>query len=307
MVQAIEIPPALRNNVVDTWGVQGSSWLAALPGLVAELASDWGLDVRGSAGPLSFHWVAAATLSDGSGAVLKLGPLEPGPVGTEATALAAYAGQGAVRLLGHDPERGALLLERAMPGTPASALVPHDDEAATAAIVQVIGRLHRPPAAECPLPDLATLGRAFTDHLRAGRGDAIPRHWVQRAAGLFDELCASSPPRVVLHGDLHHDNVLQATREPWLAIDPKGLVGDPGYEVGALLYNPWPDRRDSELLALVPARTEQLAAGLAMPLDRVVAWGFVQAVLSEVWRCGSGMAPRSRALDVAELLWPRLP
>ena len=130
---------------------------------------------------------------------------------------------------------------------------------------------------------------------------------MQRAAGLFDELCASSPARVVLHGDLHHDNVLHATREPWLAIDPKGLVGDPGYETAALLYNPWPDRRDRELLLLVPARIEQLAAGLAMALDRVVAWGFVKAVLSEVWRCGSGMPPRSRALDVAELLWPRLP
>jgi streptomycin 6-kinase len=307
VVQVIEIPTVLAHNVVDTWGARGRSWLAALPALSAELASDWGLEVAGSAGPLSFHWVAAATLSDGSRAVLKLGPPEPGSGSTEAAALAAYAGHGAVRLLGSDPERGALLLERAMPGTPASALVPHDDEAATAAIIQVVRRLHRPPSADCPLPDLATLGHAFTDHLRAGRGDAIPRLWVQRAAGLFDELCASSPARVVLHGDLHHDNVLQATREPWLAIDPKGLVGDPGYETGALLYNPWPDRRDRELLALVPARMAQLAAGLSMPLDRVVAWGFVKAVLSEVWRCGSGMAPRSRALDVAELLWPRLP
>ena len=135
----------------------------------------------------------------------------------------------------------------------------------------------------------------------------LPRRWVQRAAGLFGELCASSLGKVVLHGDLHHDNVLQATREPWLAIDPHDVVGDPGYETGALLYNPWPERREAELLALVPARIEQLAAGLTMPVERVVAWGFVKAVLSAVWTCQSGTMSATRALDVAELLWPRLP
>lgn len=115
----------------------------------------------------------------------------------------------------------------------------------------------------------------------------------------------------MLHGDLHHDNILRATREPWLAIDPHGVVGDPGYEVGALLYNPDPEDRDEALTALVPSRVEQLADELGMPQERVVAWGFVKAVLSEVWTVedwsGSAPAPVSRALDVARLLRPRLP
>jgi len=82
------------------------------------------------------------------------------------------------------------------------------------------------------------------------------------------ELCASATDRVVLHGDLHHDNILLATREAWLAIDPHGIVGDPGYEVGAPLFNPDPDNRDETLTALVPSRIEQLADELAMPVDR---------------------------------------
>ena len=57
----------------------------------------------------------------------------------------------------------------------------------------------------------------------------------------------------------------------------------------------------------MPARIEQLAAGLTIPVERVVAWGFVKAVLSSVWTCQSGPMPDTRALDVAELLWPRLP
>jgi streptomycin 6-kinase len=111
---------------------------------------------------------------------------------------------------------------------------------------------------------------------------------------------------VVLHGDLHHDNVLRGTREPWLAIDPHGIVGDPGAEVGAMLYNPDPDNRDPSLVALVPARVEQLADGLGLDENRVVAWGFVQAVLSEVWTAENESAPVTRALDVALLLEPRL-
>ena len=133
-----------------------------------------------------------------------------------------------------------------------------------------------------------------------------------RAGGLMRELCASATERVVLHGDLHHDNILRATREPWLAIDPHGIVGDPGYEVGALLFNPDPDNRDEELTALVPSRVEQLADQLAMPVDRVRAWGFVRAVMSDVWSAqgwssASDRSPISRALDVARRLLPRLP
>ncbi|MFD0747010.1 aminoglycoside phosphotransferase family protein [Phytohabitans flavus] len=110
----------------------------------------------------------------------------------------------------------------------------------------------------------------------------------------------------MLHGDLHHDNVLRAEREPWLAIDPHGVVGDPGYEAGPMVYNPDPDRREDELLALVPTRVEQLADGMGLPIDRVVAWAFVTAVLSEVWNAEDAGQVGTRALDVALALLPRL-
>lgn len=186
-------------------------------------------------------------------------------------------------------------------------LVPERDEEATAAFVALTRRLHRPAPADCPLPELANRGEAFADHLRRFPDDRVlPRHLVERAGRLFDELCATATERVVLHGDLHHDNILRADREPWLAIDPHGLVGDPGSEVGPWLYNPEPPRRDDELLGLVPARIEQLADGLALPVERVVAWGFVLCVLSEVWDAEGGVASPGRALDVARQLLPRL-
>jgi streptomycin 6-kinase len=304
-VPSAAIPPALCRNVVQTWGADGERWLADLPVLVATVARDWDLHL-GATYALTYHYVAAATLADGSAAVLKLGMPQPGHLAVEAAALELYGGHGAVRLLKHDVARGALLLERAHPGTPASALVPHRDEEATAAVVAVTTRLHRAPP-DSTLPRLTAERASFAAYLREHPGDGpIPRHLVERADRLFEELCATTSGRVVLHGDLHHDNVLRADREPWLAIDPHGLVGDPGYEVGALLYNPTPGRRDDGLLALVPARIEQLADGLGQPPERVVAWGFVKAVLSEVWTAQGSGIPGSRALDVALRLLPLL-
>jgi streptomycin 6-kinase len=303
----IAIPPALTRNVAETWGEPGMRWLSRLPALLDGVAADWDLTL-GAPYRLSFHWVARVTRSDGSAAVLKVG-FPDGHLAHEAQALAAFDGQGAVRLLAHDRDRGALLLERADPGTPAADLVPARDAEATAVLVAVGRRLHRTPPPGCTLPDLyAEEARSFRDHLGRFPGDGpLPRHLVQRAATLFDELCASAAERVVLHGDLHHDNVLRGHREPWLAIDPHGVVGDPGYDCGAMLYNPLPRRPGADLGRLVPARIEQLADGFALPLDRVVAWGFVMGVLSEVWTAQGGGAVQTEPLAVARHLYPRLP
>lgn len=300
----ISIPSGLARNVVENWGAEGRRWLTGLPARLAEMARDWDLTL-GRPYDLSFHWVTPVTRADGSAAVLKLGV--PGAhLAQQAEALRIYAGDGAVRLLAADEARGALLLEHAHPGVPAADLVPARDVEATAAIIDAGRRLHHLPPPGCSLPALSTERESFQAHLRRFPGDdPLPRHHVERAAGLFDELCASAPATTVLHGDLHHDNVLSAEREPWLAIDPAGLVGDPGFDCSTMLYNPRMWLRDEELTALVPARIEQLADGFGFPVDRVVAWGFVMAVLSEVWTAQGGV-PDSRALDVAALLLPRL-
>lgn len=302
------IPPVLARNVVAAWGADGRRFLDDLPGLLASVTRDWGLTVVAPL-PMTYHWVGRVRRADGVEAVLKLGPPQAVEVGSEVAALRHFAGEGAVRLLAADLGRGALLLELATPGESARPLVPARDLIATAAIITVMRRLHRPPSPESS-PSLPELGvrnrRTFEAYLARHPGDSpLPRRLVTRALGLSDELCASAAARVVLHGDLHHDNVLRAGREPWLVIDPHGYAGDPGYDCGALLYNPWPDRRDDDLLALVPRRVEQLADGFRMPVARVVAWGFVAGVISEVWTAEGG-TPGSRAWDTAMLLRPRL-
>ena len=294
-------PPLLIANVTGNWGDEGRAWLDELPALIERTTEQWRLTVE-QLYPMTFHWVARVRTAGGGPAVLKLG-VPDGHLDDEAETLRIFDGDGSVRLLAQDHAAAALLIESAAPGTPVASLVPHDDAAATAVLIGIRRRLHRVPPEKCTLPDLRGHGEAFRGYLR--RPTTIPRSIVERAAELFEDLCASAPREAVLHGDLHHGNVLRAGADRWLAIDPHGVVGDPGYDGGALLYNPDPASRDAELLRLVPARIEQLADG-ADP-DRVIAWGFVMGVLSEIWSVGADPAARTRALDVATLLLPRLP
>ncbi|WP_433826187.1 aminoglycoside phosphotransferase family protein [Actinoplanes sp. CA-015351] len=303
----IPLPASFTRAVEQSWGPAGRRWLAALPTLAEQVARDWELTL-GDRLPLSMNWVTRARRADGTAAVLKMGVPEGGHLADEAAALGFFAGRGAVTVLARDDARGALLLEEARPGTPATALVPADDEAATAALISVIRRLHRPAPESIALPELAGRVASFEQHLDRFPGDdPLPRHLVERGARVFAELCATATERVVLHGDLHHDNVLAADRERWLAIDPHGVVGDPGYEIGALLYNPDPQSPDDSVLDLLPARIEQLADGLGMPAERVIGWGFAQAVLSEVWTFEGSGKDHMRSLRVAHRLLPLLP
>jgi len=299
----VRVTSGLRRTAEEVWGRAGRDWSDRLPATVQEVLEDWQLRLEH---PLatSLHWVAAVRTADGRPAVLKLGAAEPGHLADEATALRLFAGHGSVRLLRSDAERGALLLEQARPGEPLGTLVPARDEEATAVLVGTLRALHRPAPASCSLPRVIEQAGALRRHLRSD--GLVPARLAGRALALFEELCGDAEASVVLHGDLHHDNVVRAERAEWLAIDPHGAVGDPAYDVGSMLFNPRLMDRDPTLLALVPGRIEQLADGLGMAVDRVQAWGFVKAVLSQVWTCEGSPARVTRALDVAQLLEPRL-
>jgi len=308
VVDTSVIPPALARNAVGVWGEDGRRWLEDLPRIVDDTLRRWSLRLEHPL-PMSFHWVAAVTAGDGTPGVLKLAVPGSDHQPVEAATLRAYAGGGAVRLLDYEPECGALLLRRAAPGRMLRHLVPDRDEEATAIAVDVMRELHAAEVPDAGVPPLAnvrsSLVRYLTEHAHHG---PLPRWLVEHAVSLFDDLLASASTSVLLHGDLHHDNVLsdEQSASGWVAIDPHGWVGDAGYDVGAMLYNPDPDVRSDALLRRVPARIEQLADGLGLPVERVVAWGFVMAVLSEVWTVQDGGEAAGRPLDVARLLEPRL-
>jgi streptomycin 6-kinase len=215
----------------------------------------------------------------------------------EARALAAFRGEGVVRLVEHDDD--ALVLERVLPGTPLVSVSVADDDEATRIAAGVMRRLWRPPPAG--FPTVADWGEGFARHRAAhdGGSGSLDPVLFGRAERLFGELCASQAAPVLLHGDLHHFNVLRGA--DWLAIDPKGVVGEPCYEPGALLRNPYPDVPSREGTA---RRLDVLASELGFPRERLREWAFAQAVLSAVWHVEDGDpgAGRRYAMACAERL-----
>lgn len=259
-------------------------WRDALAARAVELARDWRLTL-GTALPGSTQGlVHAVRLADGTEAVLKLE--KPGQgVEAQAAALAAWNGDGAARLLRFDAARGALLLERLAPGTPLTALcVDGRDDEATTVLAGLMLRLHRSAPADALFADAHGWIRA----IEACRDQRLDPGLRDRALGLYRALNASARPSVLLHGDLHHRNVLR-DGEGWSAIDPFGAIGEPGFDTGTLLTNPvsWlPDQRD--LRSIQERRVALLAERLGEERARIAAWGFVVGVLKMAWDIEDG-------------------
>lgn len=270
-------------TIVELYGAAGIEWLSCLPSIIADCEQRWLLTVMPPFEPLSYNYVAPAIRADGTDVVLKLGIPNPELL-TEIEVLRLFNGHGIVQLLDADPDQGILLLERLKPGTPLSSLP--DDGQATSIAAQVMRQLWKPAPSEHPFPTVAKWAaglRRLREHFDGGCGP-FPSALVEVAEARFAELIGSMAEPVLLHGDLHHGNILTAERQPWLALDPKGLVGEPAYEVGALLRNPIP-----QLLAepqperVLARRVYQLAEELGFDRERLLGWGVAQAVLAAWW------------------------
>jgi streptomycin 6-kinase len=207
-------------------GPSGAEWARRARNLVIECLDQWDLTVTG---PALTGWTAVVFPVERAGerASLKVGWPHTESA-AEHTALQLWGGRGAVRLLAADPGRGALLLERLDPGR---TLMGQDAFAACEVIGGLLGRLHVPAP-----PTIPTLREFLGPHLERMDHPSVPRRFAARTRSLAEELLPD-PTNVVLHTDLHYDNVLAGEREPWLAIDPKPFAGHPGFEFQPLLRN----------------------------------------------------------------------
>jgi streptomycin 6-kinase len=180
-----------------------------------------------------------------------------------------------------------------------------DDQRATSIAVQVMRQLWRPAPFEHSFPTVEKWA-AGLKRLRQcfdGGTGPLPAHLVEEAERLFDELIGSMDEAALLHGDLHHDNILAAERQPWLVLDPKGLVGEPAYEVGALLRNQLPqDLKTPPVSRILRRRIDQFAEELGFDRQRLRAWGLAQAVLSAWWSIEDHAYGWEQAMACAELL-----
>lgn len=219
--------------------------------------------------------------------------------------LGAFDGRGVARVYECLP--GALLMERLSPGTAVVELsrTGRDDEA-TDILADVIGRM-LPRDIEPPCPTVQEWGKSFQLHSSA-QLTAIAGSLASEAQHVFEQLCRSQENPRLLHGDLHHYNVLFDRDRGWLAIDPKGVVGEIEYEIGAALRNPIERAELFADAATVEARIERFASRLAIDSDRVLRWAFAQAVLAAIWELedGADVTPQHPFIRLAEAIRPML-
>ncbi|MGC4045278.1 MAG: aminoglycoside phosphotransferase family protein [Armatimonas sp.] len=267
----------------------GAKWLERLPALQEEIAAEWGLTVEPPPWPLSYNWVAPAAMADGTPAVLKLGV--PNSERTaEIETLRLWNGKGCARLLRADADRGAMLIEKIAPGTMLCEI--NDDDEQTRIASGVFQAVRYAAPLESAFPTIADWAKEL-DELRPqfdGGFGLFPPELVEAAQGLYRELLTSQDAPVLLHGDLHHFNILLDKERGWLAIDPQGVIGEAEYECGALLRNYELSKRDrAEMKRITARRIDILAEILGYDKNRIIGWGLAQAVLSAWWDWHEGL------------------
>ena len=276
----------------------GAEWLASLPSIVESCAEHWSLRVGVPFEDGSVSFVVPVDLGDGTPAVLKINFPEPESE-READALVHWDARGAVRLLASDDGLRVLLVERCVPGAPLWSV--DDDEEATRIGSAVLERLwRRAPAAPTfrMLADEAARWATALDVEWSALGRPFHRRILDEGIAACVELGPDQGEYVVLHQDFHGGNVLRAEREPWLAIDPKPLVGEREFDAASLL-------RDRRWLLGGPddarrtrRRLDLMSSELGLDRERMRRWGIAHAL---VWGI-SGRKVEEDMIECARLL-----
>lgn len=288
---------------IKNHGPAGDEWFKRIPEIISSCEEKWNINVHKPFN-LTWNYVAPATKADGTQVVIKIGFPQDQEFQSEIAALKLFDGGGIEKLLEVDTENCAILIEQVTPGQPLSEM--EDDETATRILAGVMKKLWK------PLPEnhqfqstkqwtqsLFDLNTKYPD----GNYPHISPELVKKAQRWCEELIYSSDTPMLIHGDLHHDNVLASTRDEWLAIDPKGVAAEPCYEVGAMIRNPYKKMdKHPQMKEIMKRRIEILSEELGFDRERIYKWCFVQTVLSVVWSLEDPHGRWEHSLNTAMIL-----
>ncbi|WP_274912036.1 aminoglycoside phosphotransferase family protein [Streptomyces sp. WZ-12] len=301
----IDVPEAFTASY-GAHGAAERAWLTTLPALGAEFLDRWALRPDGPARYGMASLVLPVRRPDGTPAALKLQQPREENAGAAASLL-AWRGNGIVRLLDHDEASATQLLERLDAGRPLSA-VPDDIEALGILAVLMARLVAVPaPAGLRRLADVAAAMVEQTPGAVPALGDPAERRLVRHCAATVAELLDEAGDRL-LHWDLHYDNVLAGRREPWLAIDPEPLAGDPGFELLPALHNRWNEVvATGDVRRAVLRRFDLLTEVVGVDRERAVGWTLGRVLQNALWDVEDGehaLAPAQMAIAEALLNRP---
>ena len=284
-------------NIHATYGEEGKIWLSTLADHLEQLSLQWNFQMIRPVQDISYNFVAVVKLSSGL-AILKTAP-PAARLMAEAEWLKAHK-KSVPAILQMDKDRNAFLMEKLEPGTSLKYLVKEGaDEKATRILSQVI----------LDLQSADTLHQMNYQHISEHcsslaflRGH-IDAALIDCAETLFKGLCADCSNDIVLHGDLHHDNILQSDTS-WNVIDPHGYLGDPCAEVGTMIFNPldcFPKQRPIQ--NIIKSRLNILAEMLPYDKERIKAWALCLTLRSAAWDIEGFGRPNDQTIEIAKILY----
>lgn len=218
----------LKQNMQSIYNEQGNRWISQLPIIVDKLRDHWRLTHITPVDNMTYHFVAKSETELHQKVVLKIG-LDKKVIDNEKNALTFFDGIGAVKLLDFYEEYNALLLEQAVPGISLKSIYPEQLDFVIDAYCEIMKKLHRK---KLPLDHSFPHIRDWLMAIDRVNKDKLPRTLLDKAIHLKNTLLNTMADEKFLHGDLHHDNILQHGND-WIIIDPKGVVGEIEFEAAA--------------------------------------------------------------------------
>jgi streptomycin 6-kinase len=286
----------LTQNIIATYGKQGEEWIANLPATIEALVKYWNLSHFISIDNQSFNYVAKAMANINQAVVLKIS-CDAKSMTNEIQALKHFNGQGSIQFIDYHSKYHALLLQQAIPGITLKALYPTQIEYVMNCYVDTMRKLHSKHLSS--KHSYSHIGEWLRAIDRLIPSKPCPVHLLEKAIFLKNTLLASMSKPIFLHGDLHHDNILK-NNDDWLAIDPKGVVGEPEFEIAAFDFMYIAELANNpDIKAIFDARINLLAHKSGLNAQRIKDWVFVRLILMAAWHIEDHGDP-SWAIQLAE-------
>ena len=265
----------LKQNIIKIYGAEGRQWLDSLPEIAAEIAEEHNLSDLTPVNNMTFNYVASGYQND-KPIILKIG-MNSKALTKESFCLKAFAKHAVAEVIADDTNM--IIMQRAVPGSTLKTHFPGNDIDATKILCASIKELHKASIPESHnFSHLSELFKTLDQKLD------IPDEILTKAKHLRDKLVSTTKKEVLLHGDLHHDNILK-NGDSWLVIDPKGFIGDPAFEPAAYLCNPIPELlQENQPREIIENRINICSAELDIDSKRISGWLYAKSVLCWAWR-----------------------
>lgn len=272
-------PDTFKNKISGAFGEEGKQWLETIEARVQTCVEKWNIKIEEPVTNLSYNYVLKVVDSLGNPMILKLGV--PGfDFNNEIRALQTYDGNGCAGLIEAESELGAILQKQLVPGT---MLYKEEEISSIQHYIQVWKAIRRPLPVGVKFPSIEDWSAGLKRYQDSfpNKDGPIPDTDIQLAKDYFVYISETSEGPELLHGDLHHENILYSEDLGWTAIDPKGVSGDPYFDITSFLINHLHEKKNPK--AILRQRIDLISKELDLDKERFLKASIAMSTLYAAW------------------------